>query len=168
MFVRVAVAVAALNVSLLPLLFPYLVAPFAVGLAATVAGIWSQRDTGPELPSSANPLQIGAALKMTVLFQTVLFAVFAMNQLWGDAGVFVSGAVLGLTDADALTISMARSGGIELDPAVAARAIAIGILSNTVLKAALCAGLGRASFRLIALAGLLAMALAGAASLAVW
>jgi uncharacterized membrane protein (DUF4010 family) len=63
---------------------------------------------------------------------------------------------------------MARSGGIELDPAVAARAIAIGILSNTVLKAVLCAGLGRASFRLIALAGLLAMALAGAASLAVW
>jgi len=166
MFVRVALAVVALNASLLPLLLPFLIAPFAVGLMATVAGIWRQRDTGPELPSEANPLQIGAALKMTVLFQTVLFAVFAMNLIWGDAGVFASGAVLGLTDADALTISMARSGGTALDPAVAARAIAIGILSNTLMKAVLAVTLGRASFRLIAVAGLLAMAVAGAASLA--
>ncbi len=166
LFVRVALALVALNASLLPLLLPYLIAPFAVGLIATAAGMWTQRDTGPELPSAANPLQIGAALKMAVLFQAVLFVVFAMNRIWGAAGVLVSGAVLGLTDVDALTISMARSGGIALDPAVAARAIAIGILSNNVMKAALAATLGRASFRLIAVAGLLAMALAGAVSLA--
>jgi uncharacterized membrane protein (DUF4010 family) len=165
-FVRVALAVIALNASLLPVLLPYLIAPFAVGLLGTIVGMLRQREAGPELPSAANPLQFGAALKMTVLFQTVLFAVFAMNLVWGTAGVFVSGAVLGLTDVDALTISMARIGGVALDPAVAARAIAIGILSNTVMKAVLAISLGRASFRLLAVAWLLAMAVACAASLA--
>jgi hypothetical protein len=164
--VRVALAVSALNASLLPVLLPYVVAPFAVGLLGTIVGLWRQREVGPELPAAGNPLQIGAALKMTALFQAVLFAVFAMNQVWGSAGVFVSGAVLGLTDVDALTISMARIGGVALDPAVAARAIAIGILSNTVMKAMLAITLGRAGFRLLAAAGLLAMAVACAVSLA--
>jgi len=166
LFVRVALAVIALNASLLPVLLPYVIAPFAVGLLGTIVGMWRQREAGPELPSAANPLQISAALKMTVLFQAVLFAVFAMNLVWGTAGVFASGAVLGLTDVDALTISMARSGGIAVDPAVAARAIAIGILSNTVMKAVLAISLGRASFRLLAVAWLLAMAVACAVSLA--
>ena len=166
LFVRVALAVIALNASLLPVLLPYVIAPFAVGLLGTIVGMWRQREAGPELPSAANPLQISAALKMTVLFQAVLFAVFAMNLVWGTAGVFASGAVLGLTDVDALTISMARIGGVALDPAVAARAIAIGILSNTVMKAVLAISLGRASFRLLAVAWLLAMAVACAVSLA--
>jgi len=166
LFLRVALAVVALNASLLPVLLPYLVAPFAVGLLGTIVGLYRQRETGPELPSAGNPLQIGAALKMTVLFQAVLFAVFWMNLVWGSAGVFLSGAVLGLTDVDALTISMARIGGTALDPAVAARAIAIGILSNTVMKAVLAIALGRAGFRLLAAAGLLVMAVACAVSLA--
>jgi uncharacterized membrane protein (DUF4010 family) len=66
---------------------------------------------------------------------------------------------------DALTISMAKSGGFSLDPTVAARAIAIGILSNTAMKALLTLAIGRGAFRLLAAAGLAAMAVASAASL---
>ena len=43
---------------------------------------------------------------MAALFQLVLFAVGALGRAFGDSGLLVSGAVLGLTDVDALTISM--------------------------------------------------------------
>jgi len=79
--------------------------------------------------------------------------------------LFVSGAVLGLTDLDALTISMARSSAASGVVSPAARAIAIGVLSNTLLKGALAAVIGRGRFRPLAVAGLGLMAVAVAASL---
>ena len=56
-----------------------------------------------------NPLQLLSAIEMALLFQVVLFAVYYMRQWVGDAGLLVSGFVLGLTDVDALTLSMTRS-----------------------------------------------------------
>jgi len=61
--------------------------------------------------------------------------------------LFVSGAVLGLTDVDALTISMTTTATAGSAPAVAARAIAIGILANCVMKMVLAVALGTARFR---------------------
>ena len=64
---------------------------------------------------------------MAALFQVVLMVVHLANRMWGDSGVLTSAAVLGLTDVDALTMSMARGvrGTASLD--LAARAIAIGV-----------------------------------------
>jgi uncharacterized membrane protein (DUF4010 family) len=165
MFIRVAVAVAVLNAALLPPLVPYLIAPFIVGGIASVAGLRSQRDAISELPMAENPLQIAAALRMTALFQIVLFVVYAADRVWGSAGVLATGAVVGLTDVDALMISMAQSSRLGLDPTIAARAIAIGIVSNSLLKTLLAAAIGRGQFRWLAAAGLAAMAAAGAAAL---
>jgi uncharacterized membrane protein (DUF4010 family) len=104
---------------------------------------------------------------MAVLFQAVFFAVHAARAVWGDAGLIASAAVLGLTDVDALTIAMVKSASGGVPVALAARAIAVGILCNTVLKLALAALLGNAPFRRIAAAGLAAMAAAAGISLAV-
>jgi uncharacterized membrane protein (DUF4010 family) len=82
-----------------------------------------------------------------------------VQHLWGAAGVLGSAAILGLTDMDALTYSMARLGSAESAP-LAARAIAVGILSNTMLKLALVLSLGSPGFRKAAAPGLLALAAA--------
>ncbi len=103
---------------------------------------------------------------MAVLFQAVLFAVYAVRSHWGNSAVLLSGAVLGFTDVDALTISMAKSDEGQIVTSVAAEAIAIGILSNTVLKLLLAVALGRASFRKLTPIWLTAMATAGAVSIA--
>ena len=87
---------------------------------------------------------------MTGLFQIVLFAVYTVRSHWGDIGLLLSGAVLGLTDVDALTISMAKNADGQIPIAVAAEAIAIGVLSNTVLKLFLGLFLGKARFRKLA------------------
>jgi uncharacterized membrane protein (DUF4010 family) len=83
-----------------------------------------------------------SALQMAVLFQVVLFAIHAVRTHWGESGVLFSGAVLGFTDVDALTISMAKSAEGQIPIPVAAKAIAIGILSNT-LKLLLGGAVGR-------------------------
>jgi uncharacterized membrane protein (DUF4010 family) len=59
---------------------------------------------------------------------------------------------------DALTYSMARLASTSGDAHLAARAIAIGLLSNTVLKLGLALVLGTPAYRRFAGAGLLACA----------
>jgi uncharacterized membrane protein (DUF4010 family) len=60
--------------------------------------------------------------------------------------LLVAGAVLGLTDVDALTLSMARGTASGIDPQLAARAITVGILANCGLKGAVALGLGTMPF----------------------
>jgi uncharacterized membrane protein (DUF4010 family) len=165
MNLRVLVATAILRPALAWALLPYLAAPFLVGTIIVLIGLKrSQEKT--EVPAPSNPLQVISALQMTVLFQVVLFAVSAVRSHWGETGLLLSGAVLGLTDVDVLTISMAKSAGGQISIPVAAQAIAIGILSNTILKLLLGAAIGRGRFRVLTPAWLALMAIGSAASIA--
>jgi uncharacterized membrane protein (DUF4010 family) len=145
----------------------YLVPPFIVGLAALLAG-W--RRTSDELlpPAVApNPLQFKPALQMAALFQAVMFGVEAIRSLFGHGALLVSGAVLGLTDVDALTISMCRIARDGVPAALAAEAIAIGVLANAGMKVFLAVVLGTAPFRRAAIIPLAAMAAAIVISLGI-
>lgn len=165
LYVRVAVAAGVLNVDLMTQTLPYLAAPFLVTVALVFVG-WkrSQRDDA-KMPEPRNPLQLKHALQMAALFQVVLFAVHGVRAIWGDAGLLVTGAILGLTDLDALTISMARLAEDPTTLILAAQAIAVGVLSNTVFKMGAAVLLGRGAVRTIAAGGLLLGAAASAASL---
>ena len=87
-----------------------------------------------------------------------------VQRAWGTAGVYTTAAILGLTDMDALTVAMSRPEA-SLQVNTAARAIAIGILLNTLLKLALAVGLGRLTFRRRAAVGLVSLAAASAVGL---
>ena len=121
-------------------------------MAAVVAAVGAHRSPAAGAPdvSLRNPLQLAAALQMAVLFQAVLMAVYLIRDTWGQSGVFTSAAVLGLTDVDALTVSMARGVALTVSPAVAAAAIAVGVLANTAMKLGLAVFLGAPRFRAIA------------------
>jgi uncharacterized membrane protein (DUF4010 family) len=161
----VLVATAVLNRELAIALLPYFALPFLAGVLMTVIGIYRTKSRAGKAGQAANPLQFWTALKMTVLFQIVLFGVYFAKARFGSAGVLTMGAVLGLTDMDALTISMAKSTASDA-VAVGAQAIVIGIISNTVLKAAFALFLGSKAFWHWTLAGLAAIAgLLGAAML---
>lgn len=150
LYPRVIVACAILNLAVVPSLLPYLVAPAAVAAVAALAGLRNSTTIDAPAVAHRNPLQLGSALQMTVLFQIVLMAVYVARETWGVSGVFTSAAVLGLTDVDALTVSMARNVAQTVSPDVAATAIAIGVLTNTGMKLALALLFGSRRFRLIA------------------
>jgi uncharacterized membrane protein (DUF4010 family) len=102
---------------------------------------------------------------MALAFQVSL-TVISLVSRWGTAGIFPTAAALGLTDVDALTVSMSKvDEGISTE--VAAQAIAIGVIANTLLKLALSVALGTGRFRRIAAGGLAILALATLGGLAV-
>jgi uncharacterized membrane protein (DUF4010 family) len=91
---------------------------------------------------------------VTNIGEPQLYVVHWLGQTFGNQGLFVSGAILGFTDVDALTISMAQ--GVHREEwTLAAQALSIGILSNTLLKLAVAILLGSGRFRWFA-AGVLA------------
>jgi uncharacterized membrane protein (DUF4010 family) len=167
LYPRVLVATAILNAAVLPPLISFLAAPALLAAVVAAAGAVRSSATGaPDVPVR-NPLQLGAALQMALLFQAVLMAVYLVQHWWGQSGVFTSAAVLGLTDVDALTMSMARGMAQTASPAVAAIAIAVGVLANTAMKLGLAVFLGSRGFRIIA-GGALGLMLVATAAALLW
>jgi uncharacterized membrane protein (DUF4010 family) len=160
LFPRVLIACAVLNAPLVPLLVPYLLVPALI--ASTVAALGARRVSTIETDADTrhNPLQLFDALRMAALFQLVLFVVYVASRTWGESGLLTTAAVLGLTDVDALTMSMARGVSGSAPLALAARAIAVGVAANTGLKLALALALGGGTFRPIAAGTLTALVLA--------
>jgi uncharacterized membrane protein (DUF4010 family) len=154
---------------------PVLLPTFLVGLSLIVVVIWQQRNTrvsplpddAPRTPAPGqNPLALASSLQMAAGFQVVLFAIAWVQQAVGSTGVLLSATLLGLTDVDALTVSMTRYGADPANVRVAAAAIGIGVLSNTMLKLVLVVTMGGPRFRARAAAGLLA--LAAASGVGIW
>jgi uncharacterized membrane protein (DUF4010 family) len=78
MNLRVLAATAILKSALALALIPYLAAPFLIGAIIVLIGLkHHQEKTSVQAPS--NPLQVVSALQMAVLFQVVLFAVYAVR-----------------------------------------------------------------------------------------
>jgi len=160
---------------------PILVLPFLVGIALVAFVMWRERETrvsptpAADIGTAAvaiapaagqNPLALASSLQMVLAFQVVLFAIAWVQQAVGTTGVLLSATLLGLTDVDALTVSMTRYGTDAANVRVAAAAIGIGVLSNTMLKLALVVIIGGPRFRGRAAVGLLA--LAAAAGVGIW
>lgn len=166
-----------LALALLPVLGPVLLA----GLLLIGFVLWRERDTRPagtpstERPAAGprsanglgqNPLGLTSSLQMAVAFQLVLFALAWIQQHAGDTGLLASATVLGLTDMDALTLSMTRYAASPDAVPMAAVAVGVGVLSNTALKCGLVLAIGEPRYRRHAAGGLAMLAVGSAAGLA--
>jgi uncharacterized membrane protein (DUF4010 family) len=158
MLLRVAVASAVINPALAASLPRYLAPSFLLGAAVTAIAARSNRSAADGDAPLESPLQLGAALKMTALFQLVLFVILAVQARWSDDALVATSVFVGLTDVDALTLSLARSaiGAVAMLPT--AQALAAGVMANTLLKLMVAAVVGRGMFRTITALTLGAMA----------
>lgn len=162
---RMFVVILVLNREVAAAVLPMLAAPFVAGAALTW---WFARAPSvartPEDRSPQSPLRVGAALQMAVAFQLVLLLVTLVRTRFGDAGVYTSAALFGTTDVDALSVAMARLHHGSMAP-IAARAICVGVASNTVVKIVIAAAVGRGTYRLRVVAALSVILAALVASL---
>jgi uncharacterized membrane protein (DUF4010 family) len=167
MIPRVLVVSAALSAPVALALLPFLLPAFLVGLGVIALGWRSGRGhtDGVDVDTS-NPLRLGTAIRMAIAFQVAIMLITLVHGLWGSLGLFATASALGLTDMDALTVSMSRPEA-NLLATTAARAIAIGILSNTLLKLTLVVLIGRSAYRRRAALGLAGVAIGGALGLMV-
>lgn len=114
------------------------------------------------LPGPTNPLQLRSAIQMAVGFQLVLLLLGFTKAEFGQTGVLASAVLLGLTDLDALTFGMSRMAESSDLVVLAAQAITIGVITNSLFKAILAVVLGSPKFRWMTLLALLALSAAGA------
>jgi len=95
----------------------------------------------------ANPFALIPALKWGIVLSAVLVASAVAQQHFGDRGLFVTAAASGLADVDAVTLAVSRqSHDGTLTSAVAALAITIAVVSNTVVKGTMAVFMGRRGF----------------------
>jgi len=169
MFFRVMV----ITFAVYPALLRELAVPMtAMGLASLVGAsalLWRRRANGarskPGEIAVSTPFTLTQATKFGLLFAVILLAVKIVGDLDLPGGLYVVAALAGLTDVDAISLSMAqhaRSGAIT----VATVAIVIAALANTAVKAGMAASIGSAGYRRLILAATALIALAGAAAIA--
>jgi uncharacterized membrane protein (DUF4010 family) len=85
-----------------------------------------------------NPLNLIGALTFGALYAGILLLVAFAQDRFGDQGVFLASGISGLTDVDAITISMSELGGERFSLFVSHVSIVIAAISNSLLKYALC------------------------------
>jgi uncharacterized membrane protein (DUF4010 family) len=137
MVARVGVVATLLNRALLmPLLFPLAAVALVLAIAAALLLFRNVESERPNLKIT-NPLELGTALKLAAIIAVVMLAAEAVQDAVGEAGVLVVAALSGVADVDAVTISMARLGGVGVALEVASRAIALAVGVNTMSKAVL-------------------------------
>jgi uncharacterized membrane protein (DUF4010 family) len=149
MFVRVLITVAAVEATLLPRLLIPLGAMGLVSLAAV--GWMALRDRGPASNDGSieltNPFELRKALQFGAFFVFILIASRWASETFGTAGNYVTGLLAGLTDVDAITLTMANLvKNRSIDPEVASRTIVIAVASNTTVKAGMSVILGGWAF----------------------
>lgn len=159
---RVALVATILNPAVALALLPYLALPALVGVVIVVGTFLHRRgeNTGAAELADKTPLRLWTAIQLALALQAVMMAITFVRETWGSPGVLASAAVLGLTDVDALTLSMSTMGTSPDIIALGARAIAVGILANTVLKTTLVLALGRGGYRWRGVVGLASLAVA--------
>lgn len=143
MFPRILLEVAVVNPGLLGRLAPAIVVTTLLVLLGAALLWW--RSPGPAESGEVelkNPFEISPALQFAFLLALVLLLAEAARQWFGDTGVLVLAAVSGLTDVDAITLSMARMAKGQLAPDSAVGAILLAAAVNTAVKVVLAALLG--------------------------
>lgn len=127
----------------------------------------AETGTGTDMPPAAgaadsveNPLGLWSSLQMAAAFQVVMFVLAWAENTRGVHGVLATSALLGLTNMDALTLSMSRHANESVSVDLAAAAMGVGVLANTLFKLGIAAVFGARRFRRYVAAGLLSLALA--------
>lgn len=165
MVVRVAAFAAVLNPTLLfRLWMPLAAGGLVLAGSAAVLFLLSRSDsTTPDIQTS-NPLALGMAIKLALLIGIILLASEVVQQTIGASGVLLVAAVSGVADVAAVTISMAKLGGNQLDMDTAMFAVALALGINTLSKAVMAGYVGGARIgRDVGIGSTLALAAASAA-----
>ncbi|HMN52459.1 MAG TPA: DUF4010 domain-containing protein [Xanthobacteraceae bacterium] len=93
---------------------------------------WSKESFGLR-----NPFSLRETLILAALIAGVTFAVEMFSVWFGAAGGLVTALLSGLVDADAASVSLARSSAGSLGPAAAALGIVLAVIANNVFKLAI-------------------------------
>lgn len=138
MFPRVLLEVSVVNRSILPqVLWPLLTMTAASYFSVPL--LWRSGKGSPPAQdlNLVNPFELVPALQFGALLVAIMLLSRAFQEWFGNAGIYLLAGFSGLSDVDAITLSLSRLAHSELSPEVAARGIVIAAMVNTATKGAL-------------------------------
>ncbi|MBL8863062.1 MAG: MgtC/SapB family protein [Planctomycetes bacterium] len=169
MLVRVGVVLSVVGGALLRDVWPALAAMALANLAAVGLAFRAERRGGAaaagraELAAESNPFELSNAVRFALLFAVVSFVARGAEVWIGERGLYLAGALAGLTDVDAISLSMSELAQRVPDSARAAgRAVVLALVSNTLVKGAVASFAGAPALRHALLPAVLGIAAVGA------
>lgn len=150
----------------------WLLLPLGTALVVGAAMVWwlyrtagrGEAAVTPGLtPKLKNPVEIWPAIKFALLFAVVLFVFKFVQKEFGSGAVLLAAFLSGLTDTDAVLLSMAdavQDGSISVDVALAS--VVVACTANSIVKGLILWRVGVPGFRGRAAAPLVAMAVGAA------
>jgi uncharacterized membrane protein (DUF4010 family) len=164
MFIRIVVICWVVNADLAR----ELALPMGIMALVSCAGAVINHRAGVKLPSDPrllelkNPFSLSFAIKFALLFTLVALLVNRAQAMVSPGAVYAVAGLAGLTDVDAITLSMARNSGAL---STAAGAITVAALANTLVKMGLVWWVGKSTLGQRVLSTTVVLVLAAAAFL---
>ena len=168
MLPRVLLLVLVIHPSLLLMVSVPLIAMLASGLV--IVFVLQRKSTISESDHErsfelAHPLKLSTAIKFGLVFAVVLVIVEFAQASFGSSGVYLASVMTGLTDVDAITLSVSRlASNAQLDLQVAGLAVIIAALMNTISKGAIVYFMGSQELRWTAIRSFCVILLIGVIS----
>lgn len=135
---RIALLAAVVAPALLSSLAPLLGAALAAGLGAAVFFVRGVERGDALMPESANPAEMGTALRFGALYAIVLLAAAWLADVAGHRGLYAAALAAGTVDIDPIVLSALNLFNAADLPARAAVAmIALAYLANVAFKLAI-------------------------------
>jgi len=135
MYIRVLAETAVFNHDLArSLALPYMSAAI-VGLLF-VAYLYKKEGvyTVEHIAVTNNPLELSQALKLGLLFGLIFGSIWIFQSKLGDSGVYIISFLSGLTDVDAITLSLSQLATVKISEATAMHGIMIATVVNSMVK----------------------------------
>jgi len=155
MVIRVLVWVIIFNQALLPGLMVPMILVFSVGVGTSIFFYRNQKSDSKDRTDFplGEALNLREAVFFGLLYTGILFLVSYANQLYGAKGIFLSSAIAGLTDIDAITISVSKLAVDAVSLLTAQNAILLATMCNTIVKMGIALWAGSRDLRKYVLIG---------------
>lgn len=139
-----------------PELAPGLYLPMGLLLLAGLGGIflyYRKGSKGESVPLKGKALNIQGAILFAVIYTLIIVLLSYAQEHFGQSGIYFSSGIAGLSDIDAVTVSVSKMAGTGLEHSIAEIAILIAVLSNTLVKMAIAIWAGSRELRRYACIG---------------
>ncbi|MCG6236334.1 MgtC/SapB family protein [Vibrio diabolicus] len=143
MFPRLLIVLSVINPQLVKLLWP-IVMVMMVALYIPAWWIWrrSEVEQIEQSNKQTNPLALQSALFFGLVLAVIMLLAHALSDWFGNAGVLILSALSGITDVDAISLTLGRQSTQTLSVTTAALGILIAASVNTIVKMGMVIAIG--------------------------
>ncbi|HHF2994604.1 TPA: MgtC/SapB family protein [Vibrio diabolicus] len=143
MFPRLLIVLSVINPQLVKLLWPIVMA-MMVALYIPAWWIWrrSEIEQIEQSNKQTNPLALQSALFFGLVLAVIMLLAHALSDWFGNAGVLLLSALSGITDVDAISLTLGRQSTQTLSVTTAALGILIAASVNTIVKMGMVIAIG--------------------------